>query len=110
MFFLYHLIRDTLAGMLHPVNTPFMLAFIPVTIACIAAWHWERQGGTAVILTGLLLGLVASLTITIGARMIGADLTLQAIAGLVWALPYVIFGILFRAVAQREAQPAYGSI
>lgn len=110
LFFLLNIVQDTLSGKLHSMNLPFIVAFFPVTIACIAAWRWERQGGTAVILTGLLLGFAASFVIASAAAYQGIAMPYQTLAGLTWALPYVIFGVLFRAIAQREAKRAYGSM
>jgi hypothetical protein len=109
LFFLWNVAAVTLTGQLHIVNLPFTLALALVAIACIAAWRWERAGGLAVIISGIVVGLSASVTIAAAGAYIGVDLTPQAIAGLIWALPFVIFGLLFRALAAREARLSYGS-
>lgn len=109
LFFAVNVVRDVLAGNVHPLSLPFATALVAAFIACLAAWRWERAGGLAVVVCGLAVGLTASLTIAAAGAYVGRDLTPQAVAGLVWALPFVLFGVAFRALAAADTRAAYGS-
>jgi hypothetical protein len=93
------------SGNIHPINLPFQIALIAVAVASLASWRWERAGGLALILCGVALGLAVALTIAIASSVAGNPMPLQALAGLAWAVPFVIFGLLFRSVATAGIQP-----
>lgn len=93
------------SGNMHPVNLPFQIALIAVAVASLASWRWERAGGLALIICGLALGLAVALTIAIASSLGGNPMPLQALAGLAWAVPFVIFGLLFRSVAHASLPP-----
>lgn len=109
-FCLWSISAYVASGNLYPTMTPFVVVFVLVTLACLAAWRWENAGGLAVIVLGVALGLASSYGIGAAAAEYGRSMPAQTIAGLVWAVPYIIFGLIFRALAQhaRNQQPAYG--
>ncbi len=88
-----------IAGNVYPHSIPFVVMLIATAATCVAAWRWERTAGLALILCGVLLGLASAYSIAALSLAQGDGVPPQAVFGLLWAVPFVIFGLLFRAVS-----------
>ena len=86
-------------------SLPFVIALVATAVTCAAAWRYEANASLALIGCALLLGLTAAYSLAGPALAQGQPPPSYALVGLLWALPFVIFGLLFRAVARASARP-----
>jgi hypothetical protein len=82
----------------HSIPAHVVLVFMPVI--SIIAWRWERQGGI------LLLAGAALLTAAVAYAMsvIGVSLLAMLMAGIIWAIPFAVFGWLFYRIGHQAAR------
>ncbi len=79
---------------LYPQAVPFVIALFVASASLLFALRWGRVGGLLTIISGVAVGCCMTLYVYVmGLDEVGIVGTV--FFGLVWALPFLIFGILF---------------
>jgi len=79
---------------------PFVAALFVACVSMLVGLHWERVGGLLTIASGAALGCCMTLYLYVmGVAEIGIVATV--LIGLVWALPFLIFGLLFYGLSKQ---------
>jgi signal transduction histidine kinase len=78
------------------VAIPVLVLLALAMVSCLAAWRWERAGGIAVLVSAVCLGVAAYAA----SRSYGAGP--HFLAPLLYAVPYLLVGILFLWAAREQ--------
>ncbi len=82
---------------------PFVIALVLATVSMIIALYWGRVGGLLTIASGAAIGCCMTLYLYVMAvTQIGVVATV--LIGFIWALPFLIFGILFYELSKPPKQ------
>ena len=88
---------------LYALAVPFAIALLLATVSLLISVLWGRVGGILTFLSGAAMGGCMTLYIYImGADQLG--LVMVVFIGLLWALPFLIFGGLFYQLSHRTRQ------
>lgn len=88
---------------LYPQAVPFVIALFVSSASLLFALRWGRVGGLLTIVSGTALGCCMTLYVYVmGLDEVGIIGTV--LFGLVWALPFLIFGILFYELSYPPKQ------
>ncbi len=88
---------------LYAQAVPFVGALFAATLSMLSGLCWGRVGGLLTIASGAAIGCCMTLYLYIMAvTQIGIVLTV--LIGLIWALPFLIFGILFYELSKPPKQ------
>lgn len=84
----------------------FFLLLFMTAINLLIAWRWEQAGGLMSIGSGLGMGVfMAAYIHTLASAQI--SLMGMILIGVLWALPFVIFGVLFYKLGRHKMQIAH---
>ncbi|MCA0457773.1 MAG: hypothetical protein LCI00_27660 [Chloroflexi bacterium] len=90
---------------LYALAVPFAVALLLATVSLLISVLWGRVGGILTFLSGVAIGCCMTLYIYImGVEQLG--LVMVVFIGLLWALPFLIFGSLFYQLSYRTHQTA----
>ena len=88
---------------LYAQAVPFVVALFMATVSMIVGLCWGRVGGLLTIASGAAIGCCMTLYLYVMAvTQIGMVATV--LIGLIWALPFLIFGILFYELSKPPKQ------
>lgn len=88
---------------LYPQAIPFVIALFVASVSLLFALRWGRVGGLLSIISGAALGCCMTLYVYVmGLDEVGMVGTV--LIGLLWALPFLIFGILFYELSYPPKQ------
>jgi len=80
---------------LYPQAIPFVLFLFMTSVSMLIAIRWERLGGLLTGSGGVSLGIFMGLYLSQIATSVEVSLIAIILIGLLWMLPFVIFGMLF---------------
>lgn len=86
---------------LYAAAVPFAVALLAATISLLLGVFWGRLGGILTLCTGAVMGCCMTLYVYLmGVEKLGIVATV--FIGILWALPFLIFGILFYELSKPQ--------
>ena len=90
---------------LYPQAIPFILLLFITSVSLLLAIRWERLGGLLTGSSGIALGIFMGLYLSQMVTSVESNLIAVALIGLLWMLPFVIFGALFHQLSRKPKPP-----
>jgi hypothetical protein len=89
---------------LYPQAIPFVLLLFVTSVSMLLAIRWERLGGLLTGGGGVALGIFMGLYLSQIATSAECSAIAIVLIGVLWMLPFVIFGALFHQLSQHRPQ------
>lgn len=88
---------------IYTLAVPFAAALFAATVSLLFGVAWGRVGGILTLISGAVMGICMTLYLyVIAVDQLG--IVAVALIGLIWALPFLIFGLLFYQLSQPPKQ------
>jgi hypothetical protein len=94
---------------LYPQAIPFVLFLFITSISLLLAIRWERLGGLLTGSGGIALGIFMGLYLSQMVTSVEVSLIAIVLIGVLWSLPFVIFGVLFHQLS-RKPKPQLSAV
>ncbi len=86
-------------------SVPYVVTLFITNLFLLVAWRWERMGACLILLGAVAVGVTVAYSMFVTASIQNVDIPafIILLVAAAWALPYILFGLLFLNFSRREA-------